>query len=61
MTANAPAPMRHLQSTALAREGIPRRVSISDILKDEREIIICHGSDEYRLRLTSNNKLLLTK
>ena len=27
----------------------------------EREIIIAHGDDAYRLRLTSQNKLILTK
>ena len=27
----------------------------------EREIIIAHGEDTYRLRLTSQNKLILTK
>ena len=27
----------------------------------EREIIIAHGEDNYRLRLTSQNKLILTK
>lgn len=38
-----------------------RRVPLNDILAGDREIIICHQNDEYRLRLTSNNKLLLTK
>ena len=38
-----------------------RRVALNDILDGDREIIICHQNDEYRLRLTSNNKLLLTK
>ena len=38
-----------------------RRVALNDILGSDREIIICHQNDEYRLRLTSNNKLLLTK
>jgi hemin uptake protein HemP len=38
-----------------------RRVPLSAILGSDREIIICHRNDEYRLRLTSNNKLLLTK
>jgi hemin uptake protein HemP len=38
-----------------------RRVQLSAILGSDREIIICHRNEEYRLRLTSNNKLLLTK
>jgi hemin uptake protein HemP len=28
---------------------------------NEREIIIAHGEDAYRLRLTSQSKLILTK
>jgi hemin uptake protein HemP len=39
----------------------PRRVDLKDILGAAREVIIRHGSEEYRLRLTSNDKLLLTK
>jgi hemin uptake protein HemP len=63
MTANVPTPIRNLKepSATPARDGTPRRINISDILKNDREIIICHGGDDYRLRLTSNNKLLLTK
>jgi hemin uptake protein HemP len=45
---------------ATQRTGV-RRVQLSDILGSDREIIICHRDEEYRLRLTSNNKLLLTK
>jgi hemin uptake protein HemP len=41
--------------------GATRRVLLDAIMAGEREIIICHQNDEYRLRLTSNNKLLLTK
>jgi hemin uptake protein HemP len=39
----------------------PRRIDLKDVLGDGREVIIRHGSEEYRLRLTSNDKLLLTK
>jgi hemin uptake protein HemP len=45
----------------LTQQSGIRRVPLNDILDGEREIIICHQNDEYRLRLTSNNKLLLTK
>ena len=45
----------------LAQQSGIRRVLLGDILNGDREIIICHQNDEYRLRLTSNNKLLLTK
>lgn len=32
-----------------------------DLFSDSREIIIAHGTESYRLRLTSQNKLILTK
>ena len=32
-----------------------------DLFVDAREILIRHGNDTYRLRLTSQNKLILTK
>jgi hemin uptake protein HemP len=32
-----------------------------DIFVDTREVTITHGSDSYRLRLTAQNKLILTK
>jgi hemin uptake protein HemP len=38
-----------------------RRLDLRDLLKGEREAIILHDGQEYRLRLTSNQKLILTK
>ena len=32
-----------------------------DLFASAREIVIAHGPDRYRLRLTSQNKLILTK
>jgi hemin uptake protein HemP len=32
-----------------------------DLFSGGREIIIAHGAENYRLRLTSQNKLILTK
>jgi hemin uptake protein HemP len=37
------------------------RVDSRDVFSGDREIIIAHGEDTYRLRLTSQNKLILTK
>lgn len=37
------------------------RIDSRDLFSSEREIIIAHGEDAYRLRLTSQNKLILTK
>lgn len=35
--------------------------NILDLLKGQKEAIIFHSGEEYRLRLTKNNKLILTK
>lgn len=37
------------------------RLESRDLFVAEREIIIAHGEDTYRLRLTAQNKLILTK
>lgn len=37
------------------------RITSRELMAAEREIIILHGEDTYRLRLTSQNKLILTK
>jgi hemin uptake protein HemP len=38
-----------------------RRVSAIDLLQGRREIIIEHQGQEYRLRVTAADKLILTK
>lgn len=37
------------------------RLTSAELLGQSREVIIEHGGDEYRLRLTSQGKLILTK
>ena len=37
-----------------------RRMDVRELLGDRREILLVHGGREYRLRLTSNGKLILT-
>ena len=37
------------------------RIPVSDLLGGGREAVLVHDSTEYRLRLTSNGKLILTK
>jgi hemin uptake protein HemP len=37
------------------------RLRSTDLLSGQREAIIEHGQEQYRLRLTSNGKLILTK
>lgn len=37
------------------------RIDSKELFATSREITIAHGDDIYRLRLTSQNKLILTK
>lgn len=37
------------------------RIDPSALLASSREIILVHNEQEYRLRITSNDKLILTK
>jgi hemin uptake protein HemP len=40
---------------------IENRIDSSELFVGGREITIAHGKDIYRLRLTAQNKLILTK
>jgi hemin uptake protein HemP len=44
----------------LAAQGTPV-VTSADLFGDGREVVIRHGEETYRLRLTSSNKLILIK
>jgi hemin uptake protein HemP len=39
----------------------PRRHRVSDLLQGDREVILEHSGQDYRLRITANGKLILTK
>lgn len=39
----------------------PARILASTLLAGRREVILQHDGQDYRLRLTSNGKLILTK
>jgi hemin uptake protein HemP len=39
----------------------PRIVSSAELLAGRRELLIQHGAEQYRLRLTASNKLILVK
>jgi hemin uptake protein HemP len=41
--------------------GGPRRIKVSELLAGEREAILEHDGQDYRLRITANRKLILTK
>ena len=38
-----------------------RRIEVKELLGGAREAVLLHAREEYRLRLTSNGKLILTK
>jgi hemin uptake protein HemP len=46
---------------ARGRQGPPRRIDTEALLQREREIVIVHRGQEYRLRITKSDKLILTK
>ena len=55
---------RHGTSPSAATRSLAvrgNRIESRELFLAEREIIIAHGDDTYRLRLTSQNKLILTK
>ena len=45
------------------QEAVPerRRVGSNELFGKQNEIVIEHNNEEYRLRITSNDKLILTK
>jgi hemin uptake protein HemP len=45
----------------MAQAADRRVVEARALLQGSRELLIRHGSCEYRLRLTRNDKLILTK
>jgi hemin uptake protein HemP len=44
-----------------SRTGDPPAISSAELLGGRREIVIHHGKEQYRLRLTNSNKLILVK
>lgn len=53
-----------ISDTARGGRSIPvrdHRLQSRDLFVGTREITIAHGSETYRLRLTAQNKLILTK
>ena len=39
----------------------PRRLKVSELLAGQREAILEHSGQDYRLRITASGKLILTK
>jgi len=61
---NAPDPdaaIRHESAGGLPSSPAPREIDSSNLLQGEREILIRHGEEVYRLKVTRNDKLILQK
>jgi hemin uptake protein HemP len=53
--------IKKIQETAEARSSAPIRYIVSELLEGGREAILEHDGAEYRLRITANGRLILTK
>ncbi|MGE3182784.1 MAG: hemin uptake protein HemP [Phycisphaerae bacterium] len=42
-------------------KGEPARLAVRDLLQGRSEVILVHNDEDYRLRITSRGKLILTK
>lgn len=51
----------HAAQLVNQRPSLPEVVSAASLLRDRRELVIEHGGERYRLSLTKNGKLILTK
>ncbi len=60
---NSPSPKSplSLNSVAAASRIDSSELSSEKLFRGRREVLIRHGADHYRLRLTRMNKLILTK
>jgi len=57
----APAAAPDRAASVLPAEAVLRSVTSESLLRGQRQLVIRHGADEYRLRVTQGGKLILTK
>lgn len=51
----------HSETACTPRSQGPIRIELAELLGGRREAIIVHNGADYRLRVTANGKLILTK
>lgn len=51
----------HTAPPGRAAGAEPRRIESSELFAGQTELTIVHASEHYRLRITRNDKLILTK
>ena len=61
MASNEPSDQRKTGDAAAVRSTGIRHWQLAELLGDAREAVIEHAGEHYRLRLTANKKLILTK
>jgi hemin uptake protein HemP len=44
-----------------AAPGIARKIRVSDLMSNDRQVILEHAGDLYILRITAKGRLILTK
>lgn len=54
-------PVKNTSNDRTVPGSVRPRVAVEDLMQGNNEIIIEHRGEEYRLRVTSNSKLILTK
>lgn len=54
-------PPQHAQMPARARPGVQPDHDSRELMRGNREVLIRHGDQVYRLRHTRNDKLILVK
>jgi hemin uptake protein HemP len=60
VTENSQGATRPLRSAGTAA-SVSLRITSSDLFQGQREVVIVHGDQEYRLTITKADKLILTK
>lgn len=59
---NSRAGDRQIAPTATAADGPETRsIRVSELLRNERQVILVHAGENYVLRITAKGKLILTK
>lgn len=62
MMPNTPNANSSASDTSHASSALEKRqLDIRELLGDDVEIVLIHAGEKYRLRITANNKLILTK
>lgn len=53
--------LTHFPKSVDKTDMAKRSITSQELLGEVQELIIIHAGEEYRLRITSNNRLILTK